>query len=235
MVKKALSIILPAYNEEKRIGSVLVNYAEHYQKRFKLELIVACNGCTDGTVLLVNRLSKQYPAIRCIDFKEKLGKGGAIIEGFKIAQGEYIGFSDADESVSPKEFDKLVKALNNADVAIASRKLKDSNIIVKQPLLRRIASHGLFRVLNLLFDLNIKDTQCGAKLFKKKVIREILPEISSRGFEIDIELLLKAKKNGREIKEIPIEWSDSQNSSLQLRKDMIAIGKGVYRLYQEQK
>ncbi len=207
------SLIIPAYNEEARIETVLSNYCHHFPNQ---EIIVVCNGCTDDTPNIVRQLCFEYLQIKPLNFKKKLGKGGAIIEGFKAADGDIIGFIDADESVGPDDVKRMFHALSNADGVMASRKLKDSRILVKQPLKRRIASRAFNTLVRMMFNLDFKDTQCGAKVFKKEAIKSVLGELNTKGFAFDVELLWRLKNKGYKVTEFPITWKHSEGSTFSL-------------------
>jgi len=143
-------------------------------------------------------------------------RGGGIREGFKVANGDKIGFIDADESVEPNDLRRMFDTLSDADGVIASRRLQDSNILVKQSLKRRIASKTFNIIVRAIFGLNFKDTQCGAKVFKKEVIKDVLSELKTKGFEFDVELLWRLKKKGYKIIEVPITWKHSEGSTFSL-------------------
>jgi len=207
-----ISIIIPAYNEEKRIETTLLNYSNHFQDQ---EIIVVCDG-TDKTQNIVGKLSEKYPNIKLLRFEKKLGKGGGIIEGFKEANGDKIGFVDADESVTPDDVKRMFDYLPDVDGVIASRRLKDSRILIKQPTKRRIASRVFNIIVRLIFGLNLKDTQCGAKVFRKEAIKDVLSELKTKGFEFDVELLWRLKKKGYKVVEFPITWRHSEGSSFSL-------------------
>ncbi len=207
------SLIIPAYNEAGRIEDVVSNYASYFPNQ---ELIVVCNGCVDGTPKIVKRLGFQHSQIRLLNFRQKLGKGGSIIEGFKAANGDKIGFVDADESVEPEDVARMLAALSGADGVIASRRLKDSRILLKQPLKRRLASRAFNIIIRVMFGLNFKDTQCGAKVFTKEAIKDVLPELKTKGFEFDVELLWRLKKKGYQVTEFPITWKHSEGSTFSL-------------------
>ncbi len=212
-----LSIVIPAYNEQDRIGSLLEQYCGYFWKKYKsrFEIVVVVEG-TDRTKEIVQTMSLKYPRrVKCLYSSEKQGKGGAIIRGLKACSGETVGFVDADESVSSKEYHRLIGKLG--DCVIASRKVKDSRILQEQPLIRRVASYCFNMLVNLLFDLKLRDTQCGAKVFKKEVIDEVLPDLQCKGFEFDVELLCKIKKHGFSIEEVPITWRHESGSSFSLR------------------
>jgi glycosyltransferase involved in cell wall biosynthesis len=209
---KSLSLIIPAYNEERRIETVIANYASYF---VAAEIIVVCDG-NDGTPDIVRHLGVKYPGVRCLNFKERMGKGGAITAGFRVAQGDIIGFVDADESVQPPVVAEMIGVLADMDGVIASRKLKESRILIRQPFKRRLASRMFNLLVRALFQLDFKDTQCGAKVFRKEAIKGVLPELRTRGFEFDVELLWRLKRSGCRVSEFPITWQHSQGSTFRL-------------------
>jgi len=215
MVK--LSIIIPAYNEENRIRNTIKSYSNYF-KNHDYELIIIPNGCKDKTEEIVKELSKKYSQTKCKTIKEAVGKGTAIKEGFKIAKGDLIGFVDADMSTKPRDFEDLAKNIRQYDCIIASRYIKGAIVKPKQKLTRRIASRAFNFLVKLLFNLDIKDTQCGAKLFKKRVIEKIIPKLDITRWAFDVDLLLRTKKEGYNIKEFPTKWEDSLGSKLNLKK-----------------
>ena len=206
------SIIIPAYNEADRIKSVLMRYAAEIPGQ---EIIVVFDG-QDNTPYIVEEVAKGCPDIRLLTFRRRLGKGGAIIEGFKAARGGRIGFVDADDSVSPKDLKAMFETLREVDGVIASRRLVTSKIMVKQPFKRRLAGRGFNMLVRTLFGLPFKDTQCGAKVFTRSAISDIIDELETRGFEIDVEILWRLKNKGHRVVEYPITWSHSEGSKFKL-------------------
>lgn len=227
MVK--ISIIIPAYNEEKRIKKTLESYTFFLKKHFKnYEIIVVCNGCTDKTPEIVKNFSDER--VKIIIFEEKIGKGGSIKEGFKIAEGEIIGYLDADGSTLPESVLNLIENINGFDAAIGSRWLKDSVILRKQKLIRRFLSRVFNFLVKILFNLNFTDTQCGAKFFKKKVISDVFSELTLTDWSFDVELLFRIKTKGYKIKEVPIKWLDEEDSKLNLLKTPIKMFFSIFGL-----
>jgi glycosyltransferase involved in cell wall biosynthesis len=206
------SIIIPAYNEADRIKSVLRSYAAELSGQ---EIIVVFDG-QDNTPDIVANVMKDYPDISLLTFHKRLGKGGAIIEGFKVAQGDKIGFADADDSVSPENLKAMFETLGEVDGVIASRRLATSKIIKKQPFKRRFASEVFNILVRTLFGLPFNDTQCGAKVFTRRAICDIIDELETRGFEIDVEILWRLKNKGYRVVEYPITWSHSEGSKFKL-------------------
>lgn len=224
-----LSIIIPAYNEEKRIGNTLKDYYDYFScfvKKF--EIIVVTDGCTDKTVEVVKSFRKKN--IISLDFPEKLGKGGGIKEGFRIAKGDIIGFVDADESVTPKDFNEMVEKIKHYDCVVASRRTKYSKILEKQPLRRRILGRGYNILVNLLFGLGVKDTQCGAKVFRKVLIKIILKDVHTTGYSFDIDVLWKIKRNKFTIMEHPVTWMHMKEGQFNVRKHMFRMFVEVMKL-----
>ncbi|MFA5134784.1 MAG: dolichyl-phosphate beta-glucosyltransferase [Patescibacteria group bacterium] len=220
-----LSIVIPAYNEGGRITTTLESYCSFYQGR-DAEIIVILNGCRDATLDIVKSFRGRYPnVVRFKDFEEALGKGGAVHEGFKIAKGEFVGFLDADGSTAPEEFQKLTRAIDGADGAIASR-WKQGSIVEGRKHFRKIVSLGFVIVVRILFWLPFNDTQCGAKVFKRKLIDTVLPELVITNMAFDVELLYRARKHGFSIKEIPSHWIDKSSSTVLGSPSQVA-GSGI--------
>ncbi|HSY43240.1 MAG TPA: glycosyltransferase, partial [Candidatus Acidoferrum sp.] len=169
MPDPSLFILIPAYNEERRIQPVLREYAEFFGKNYdgKFEMVVVLNGCTDDTYGVVKKVATEYPAIRALLFQEPIGKGGALIEGLKLsANADLIGYVDADGATPPRAFLDLVKKIGNADCVIGSRWLPGAIIHQSQQSHRQFASRVFHFIVQILFWMNIRDTQCGAKVMK---------------------------------------------------------------------
>lgn len=226
-----LSLIIPAYNEEKRIGQTLDNYTKFFNKSLKdYELIIVLNSCVDNTLKVVEEFARKNKNIKIREFKEKIGKGGAIKEGFKLAKGDLIGFVDADSSTSPEEFLKLYNNINDYDGIIASRWVKGSVISKKQPFLRIIFGRVFNFIVRILFGFKYKDTQCGAKLFKKNAVEKIIDNIGLTKWAFDIDLLYLMKRNNFRIKEFPTTWVDNPDSKLNLKRATKQMALSVIRL-----
>jgi len=221
-----LSVIIPAYNEEERIGSMLDQYLDFYHGK-DIEFIVVVNNSTDKTLDIVKGYVQKYPQkIHFINIDTPIGKGGAVKRGFAKAQGDLISFVDADASTEPREFDKVVKAVNGADGAIASRWKKGSHILNGNPF-REVISIGFIAFVKLLFWMPFVDTQCGAKVFKKELIQKILPKLRVDNMAFDVELLHSARRAGFSIVEVPTRWTDNSSSSAVLGTPTQVIAKSI--------
>lgn len=212
-----LSIIIPAYNEEKRIKETLRSYCKFLRENINedFEIIVVVNNSTDNTYKVVKKLSIGYNEVRAINFEYRTGKGGAVIEGFREAKGDYIAFVDADDSTKPEEFFKIYKRIQRFDCVIASRKCKGAEIRPPRDASADISSWIFMKVIRLKTGLKFKDTQCGCKIFKRKVIDKILEyKFIERGWIFDVDLLNICRANHFSVCEYPINWKDSEGSKL---------------------
>ena len=236
---KKVSIIIPAYNEEKRIAKTLKDYINFFKKFEKkrevfFEIIVVLNACTDNTLEVVNKVKKELKEKNLIilNFRQA-GKGFAIIQGFKDAlkrDSDLIGFIDADGATPPEAFYDLIKNIGNNGGIIANRWDKKSKIRVKQSLLRRIMSRGYNFIVRSLFLFPYRDTQCGAKVFKREALEKILPKLGESEWGFDVELLFHAKKVGVKIKSIPTIWFDQKESKINIKKTPVKMFLSAIRL-----
>jgi len=201
---KTTDIIIPAYNEETRIAVTLTKYLNILSKR-GYRLIIVANNCSDKTPEIVADLEKKDKRIKLINIPSKIGKGGAIIEGLKLAKADIIGFIDADDTFEIPEITKLIDFIKNNDDynGIIGSKWKSSSFFKNdQPTLRKIFGRGWNVLTRVLLNLKFEDTQCGAKFFKKNVIESIKErEFNCKGFAFDAELLFAIKNKGFKIKE----------------------------------
>ena len=207
---KKLSIIIPAYNEGERIKPTLEDYCNYFGD--DTEIIVVVNNCTDNTEEIVKSFTDKFKNLRYIITNEPSGKGGAVLEGFKAAKGDVIGFVDADNATTAKEYDKLYKRLGNNDGVIASRYRKDSKIS-ERSIARKLASWMFRTFVKMMFWMPYTDTQCGAKLFTKKLTDYYTKNITVENMAFDVEMLQKARKNGYTVIEAPTVWIDKEASA----------------------
>lgn len=211
-----LSIVIPAHNEEHRLPPVLRCYAEYFFQSLEndFEILVVVNGSTDRTAEAARSIAEDYPQIRVIEEPGRIGKGGAIILGAKAAQGEWIGFVDADGATTAEEFDRLCRCTQNTDGVIASRWKEGAQVNVQQKGLRLLSSRLFNGLIRLVLGLRYEDTQCGAKIFTAKAWRTILPNIGTTRFAFDVDLLFQLKRHGFRILEEPTVWSDVEGSKV---------------------
>lgn len=216
-----IAIIIPAYNEENRIGKTIVTYQEFFKDKqpYYIDYIVVNNGSRDNTVGLIKELQKKFDNLYLINC-EQAGKGLAIAAGFKEAAAkpyDLIGFVDADMATSPAAYYNLILAINGYDGVIASRYMPGAVVVPPRPFIKRWGSKLFFESLvRLLFGIHYYDTQCGAKLFTHAVITKITPYLTVKQWAFDIELLYLCKRFGFRIKELPTQWHDQAGSKLRM-------------------
>ncbi len=231
MPPPTLSIIIPAYNEEKRIAAPLADYLSFFRKKYKqrFELIVVLNGCKDNTLRVV-RSFRRYKQLRIINIPEAIGKGGALIRGFHHAQGTVIGFADADGSTRAQEFYRLLQKMDNYDVILASRWISGAIVEPQQQFIRRIASRTFNIIVRSCFGISVRDTQCGCKIFRQSILKKILGKLGTTNWAFDIDLLYLLKKNHAKIAEIPTVWQDTPGSRLHIGRASLEMFAALVRL-----
>ncbi len=240
VAKIQLSLIIPAYNEEKKIEED-IRQAERYFKKanIRAEIIVSTDGITDKTNIIVSHLHKKHKNLKLIARKKKIGKGSAIKAGVKIAGGKYIMFADAGYCVPFKYIRSGISLLEKGyDCAFGSRALAKSKITQKQPQYRVIGSK-IFGIIvrNIIRIPNtIEDTQCGFKLYKRTVAKKLFGELKTKQMMFDIELILRVLKHKYKIGIFPLIWKSDADTkfnpvtgSWENMKDLLKI-KLVYRL-----
>ena len=217
MPEPSLLILIPAYNEEARIEPVLRGYADFFGQNYagKFEITVVLNGCRDNTLGVVQRVAKDYPSVSWLDFPAPIGKGGALIEGLKLAgHADFIGYVDADGATGPAAFFKLIPFMAQVDCVIGSRWLPGSVLLQKQPTFRRFISRCFHFIVELLFWLHIKDTQCPCKLMRREAVEKIHSNLRIADLAFDVNLLVALHQAGFKIREVPIEWTDMIGSKV---------------------
>lgn len=232
-----LSIVIPAYNEEKRISKTLSAYSLFFEqlrkkKLLDYEILISINNTTDKTLEIVKAYKKKNKRIVYIDLPRG-GKGYAVIEGFKEElkkDFELIGFVDGDLATSPEEFWKLAKECTKREAVIASRYIPGAIVNPKQTIQRIIASRAFNIAIRAILLMPYRDTQCGAKVFRKEVLLKILPNLTMSQWAFDVELLYETQRAGFTIKEVPTIWSDKEYSKLNLSKAGPRMLLGVIRL-----
>lgn len=226
-----VSIVIPAYNEERRIGKVLETHLEFFHDT---EIFVSMDGCRDRTLYIVGEFAKNKDknnnSISYIHSDERLGKGMGLLRAIDHTKGDILVITDADEATHPSEIIKLINELKGYDCVIGSRWLPESKVLTKQSIQRRIASRGFNFLVRGMFGLPFKDTQCGAKVIRKNAIQDIVKDMSTMGFAFDIDLLLQLKKKDYKIKEVPITWDDKDGSSVKLFHEVITMFLAIIRL-----
>lgn len=191
-----ISIVIPAYNEEQSIKKTIRNIIEDFKTHYPYEIVVVCDGCADNTEREARKVAKKDSRIRVYAYKNNKGKGYALTYGVKKATGNIVSFFDAGGDFDVMHVDRFVKLMEvfDADIVIGSKRHPASK--VNYPTVRKFYSKIYQLMIRVLFNLNIKDTQTGIKVFKKDVLEKILPRVVVKKYAFDLELLVVAKKLG---------------------------------------
>jgi dolichyl-phosphate beta-glucosyltransferase len=211
-----LSIVIPAYNEEKRILKTLKTITESL-KNLKFEIIVVDDGSTDHTRSIVE--SYNLENIRLLKNEKNMGKGYSVKKGVLAAEGSHILITDADMSTPITEVSKLLAFSDRYLLIVGSRNLPESRIYIRQGITRvtlgRVFSY-LPRLLRIVDD--VSDTQCGFKLIRSDAAKKLFRSLRIHGFAYDVEMLLTAKRNGISYTEVPVIWNNDPNSKVNILK-----------------
>ena len=231
----SLLLLVPAYNEEGRIEPMLLEFAEYFEKNYpgKFQLTVVLNGCRDNTIGVVRRVAEQHPVVTALEFSAPIGKGGALIEGLKLAPlADLIGYVDADGATGPRAFHELVKLSDKADCVIGSRWLPGAVLHQSQTWVRRFVSRCFHLIVQCFLWLNIRDTQCPAKVMRRAAVEKIHDSLLIADLAFDVNLLYSLKRGGFSILEVPTEWTDKVGSKVtqSLLRSSTAMFLSVVRL-----
>jgi len=233
VTEPSLLLLIPAYNEERRIEPVLRDYERYFREQYhgKFQIVVVLNGCRDNTLGVVERVAAELPSIRLLEFKEPIGKGGALIEGLKLAPlADLIGYVDADGATPPQAFHDLVKRAGEADCVIGSRWIPGAVLHVEQSSRRQFASRVFHLIVQMLFWMDIRDTQCGAKVVRRSAVEAIHSHLRIADMAFHINLLYSLKHAGYRVFEVPTEWTDRIGSKVALFRTSLTMFLSVVRI-----
>jgi glycosyltransferase involved in cell wall biosynthesis len=233
-----VSIIIPAYNESERLVSRLQSVERLLGSAALVdahELIVVIDGCSDATLEIAQRYGQRVPNLKTIRFSKRLGKGGAIIEALKVATGDPIVLLDADDSVPPESVLRLIKATEHCDLAVGSRYVRQAQLLVREPFLRFSLGRAFNASARLMFWSlrGMRDTQCGAKAVRRRVIQKIQEDLFITDFVFDLNLIMSAIRHGFIVKEIGIGWKhieEESKVSVALTRFVLLMGFSLVRL-----
>lgn len=226
-----ISIVVPAYNEERRLPPTLIDMIDYCESNFqRYEIIVVDDGSTDNTPRMVAKFQAIKPVVRFIKLPRNCGKGYAVKTGVLNARGALILFADADGATEMEELNRLIVALKSksAGVAIGSRAIRSEDTRVRTRWYRKYLGRIFNLIVNTLVLPGFADTQCGFKLFTNKSAKFIFSHQESDGFSFDVEILLIALNAGLTIVEVPINWVNIPGSKVNLITDSLRMLRDVF-------
>ena len=214
------SIVIPAYNEARRLPNTL----EVLRRRLELdpaitEILIVDDGSKDETAAIVRDFARTHSGFGLVSYWPNAGKGYAIRRGVLEAKGDQILLTDADLSTPIEEMDKLVRALENHEVAIGSRGLDATTVKRRQRWYRQTMGKTFNWLMRRLTGLTYADTQCGFKLFRREAARKIFSEAVVDRFAYDVEMLMIARRHGYAVAEVPVLWFNDEDSRVNLIRD----------------
>lgn len=226
-----LSVVVPAYNEEKRIEATLRSIDAYLSSQpYSYEIIVVDDGSRDGTYSLVERLSHEIKGLRIISYRDNRGKGWAVRWGMLEAKGKIRLFMDADNSTTVDQVERMLPYFEKgAHIVIGSRKVKGAVITLHQPWLRENLGRAFNVVARLLSGLPMKDTQAGFKAFTAEAAEKIFPLQTISRWSFDVELLVIGRRLGFVVAEVPIVWKNDARSHVSI-SSMASVLKDLVRI-----
>lgn len=223
----SLSIVIPAYNEERRLPQTLERIREFIERRgfHFAEIIVVNDGSRDGTAEVARAAAAGDPRVRLVENPGNRGKGYAVRHGMREARGEWVLMTDADLSAPIEEFDKLWAAVSRhqSDGAIGSRAIDRSLVGVRQSGFREFSGKVFNFAMRLITGLPYQDTQCGFKLLSRETASCVASRQISDGFGFDVEVLYIAKKHRFRILEVPVRWNNVEGTKVSLWNGVAAF------------
>lgn len=211
---RSFSLVIPAFNEESRLSKALNAYLPALERlKVPYEVIVVSDG-TDNTPSVARSFADR--GVVCYQYSVKLGRGGAILEGFRKCEGDLIAFADADGSVPGADFEQMVRlAFSGPPAVIASRRLQPELVPVPEPAFRRSVGFAWHLLVKVLLDLRLEDAQCGLKIFSKRVVRDvILKQLTVTNRTFDVGMMFHVAKSGIPIMEVPVKYVHDFNTRM---------------------
>jgi len=229
-----LSIVIPAFNEVRRLPASLEKMAEFCELfTFPFEVLIVVEKSSDGTLELASMMTSKQENFHVIDNQVHRGKGYAVRSGMLRARGEFLFYMDTDLSVPLDEISVFLGYLENnpgVDLLVGNRQHPQSDIIKRQNWLRQKMGQTFNLILRSLSQVTLRDTQCGFKAFRARAAREIFSRQQLDGFAFDVEVLLLAKKLGFKSADLPVRWINSTESKVHIVSDSLRMFRDVIRL-----
>jgi len=229
-LKGLVSIVLPAYNEERRLAdSVERIYAELLDLERPFEIIIAENGSTDGTLRISEGLNKKYENVSYLHAER--GRGNALKSAFSSANGEIILYMDVDISTDLENLGGLIAHIEEGnDFAIGSRLLPRSVVKNRGPV-REFLSRAYNALVRLVLKSSLHDHQCGFKGFRKGPLLDVIKEVRDSQWFFDTEFLVRAQRKGYSVFEMPVLWEDRGMTKVKVTRDIFVMGKDIFLLW----
>lgn len=221
-----ISIVIPAFNEGKRIHACLQRVQTYCRdKNWDFEIVVVVDGSTDNTADIVNEFHLVDSRISLVSLPSRLGKGGSIAAAaLQHITKEHMAYLDADLAADPSQLEKMLPQIDDHDIVIGSRILRDDLPNIKRPFHRALLSLLYSKAFRVLFRIPIYDPQCGIKLFKTSTLPALLKNTTISGFAFDTDMIVTANSLSLQVKEVPVEWVHGKSSTVNALSEIKSMG-----------
>lgn len=231
-----LSIIIPAYNEAKRLPSTIERVFACLRARFggSFEVVVADDGSHDETVVIAREFMQKFPELKVLAFEKNRGRGAVVRDAVLKSNAEYILEMDADGSVDPEEIPRFLEYLKSypeVDFLVGSRNAAGSKILAPQPALRVFLGNGFLFLCSIFFGWRMKDLVNGFKMFRRAVAQDIFSHQYIDHFFAEAEIVQVGRYRGWKIKDLPVLWSDKRDSKVRPFKEILRSLKGIVEIF----
>lgn len=200
--------------------------------QWDFEIIFVDDGSSDGTSDIVQSYSSNNPHVVMLNLPDRLGKGGSITDAILTQDLKaYVAYMDVDLSADPSELEKLLAHIEDYDIVVGSRILRDGLESVERPLYRSFLSNSYSKLFRFLFRIPIYDPQCGFKIFRREVTQRLFEDVKTMGFAFDTDLIVTAYTQGLRIKEVPINWTHGKFSKINIIYEIQAMGSDLFSIW----
>lgn len=230
----AVSVILPAYNEEATIANTVHTTLETLQGFLPagtFEVIIAEDGCSDQTPAIADKLAAENPSVRHLHSKDRLGRGKALEQAFKTANGDVLVYFDTDLATDLKHLEELIMSVRDGEYAIATGSRWMPGEEVPRPMKRSVASRVFNSLTRFFLPSTVYDHQCGFKAFHRDALDDILDDVKDPHWFWDTEVLVRAQREGYRIHEFSVDWTPKGDSKVDLFRDVFGMGGGILRTW----
>jgi glycosyltransferase involved in cell wall biosynthesis len=228
-----ISIIIPVFNEEKRVKQCIERLLPYCNgKEWDFELIFVDDGSIDSTVSIVKSYTLLEDRVKILTTSRRLGKGGSIVHAvLNEPLKDCVTFMDVDLSADPSELSRLLAYIEEYDIVVGSRVLRDGLRPIKRPWYRSLLSNSYSRLFRTLFRIPIYDPQCGLKLLRREITVDLFENVKIMGFAFDTDVIVTAFAQGLKIKEIPINWTHGKFSKVSVMKEVRSMGLDIVSIW----
>ncbi|WP_081927204.1 flippase-like domain-containing protein [Halobellus rufus] len=230
----AVSVVLPAYNEEATIESTVettLRTLASFLEPGTFEVIVAEDGCDDRTPEIADRLAAEDDRVRHVHSEERLGRGGALERAFEAARGDVLVYFDTDLATDMRHLEELVERIRSgeADVATGSRWMSEN--VAERPAKRGVPSRAYNGLVRTFLRSDIRDHQCGFKAFSREAFEALREDVEDQHWFWDTEMLVRAQRRGFEVAEFPVDWTPKGDTKVDLVRDVLGMGSQILRTW----